>query len=50
MRDLLYYVVTKTEKHYFYRIEDAKKYFQLNGGKLYAYTKDLFPTKALLYW
>lgn len=50
MRNYLYYVLTGDHKHYFYDYERAVDYFNLNGGKIYAYTKDLFPFKALVKW
>lgn len=35
---------------YAYRLQKALDILNENGGKLYAVTKDLFPTKTLLAW
>lgn len=50
MGEYLYFTINENDKHYFYKLEDAKKYYLENGGKLYAYTKDLFPKRYLLAW
>lgn len=48
----LYYKVTFKNGTFWktYRIEEAKERFINDGVRLYAYTKNLFPTTILIAW
>lgn len=50
MRNFYYMTINNNKKHYYQRLDEAKQYHEYYGGKLYAVTKDLFPTKVLLAW
>lgn len=50
MKNYYYMIVDCNKKHYYQTLKEAKDYYDNYGGKLYAVTKNLFPTIALLAW
>lgn len=50
MKEYIYEVILEDGRSYYhYRMEDAYRVYLEEGVRMYAETKDLFPTKALLY-
>lgn len=50
MNRYLYKIITEDGYHIEHRFEQAKRYFDQHGVKMYAYTKNLKPTYILMYW
>lgn len=49
-KDYLYKVILEDGYYVDYKYERAKKLFDREGIRMYAYTKNLFPTTILMYW
>ena len=50
MNRFLFKIITEDGFHIECRYDRAMKYYEKYGIKMYAYTKNLFPTTILMHW